>query len=120
VIDFPEPEAEDRLPAAERSLGARVPRGAEVDLALLAGTFKLAGGNIRNIAVAAAHQAPAEGRPLAMANLVRATEGEYRKLGRMVVESSSALPRSARQGSLSRRCRKRRSGSFRASSSARR
>src|SRR6266851_4367384 len=56
-------------------------------LDFLAESFKLSGGAIRNIAVAAAYAAAEAGHPLDMGDLVRATQREYTKLGRMVVES---------------------------------
>jgi ATPase family associated with various cellular activities (AAA) len=90
LIDFPEPEEEDRLLLWDRCLGPLVPRADDLDLAFLARAFKLSGGNIRNIAVAAAYFAADEDRPVRMADLVRATGREYRKLGRMVVESEFA------------------------------
>ena len=48
----------------------------------------MSGGNIRNIVVAAAYAAAEDGAPISIGHLVRATQREYRKLGRMVVESS--------------------------------
>ena len=59
----------------------------DIDLDFLARRFKISGGNIRNICVTAAYLAAAEDRPVAMADLVRATEREYRKLGRLMVEA---------------------------------
>lgn len=87
LIDFPEPEEQDRLKLWDRCLGTLAPRAPDVDLAFLARAFKLSGGNIRNIVVAAAYAAAESGQSISMGHLVRATQGEYRKLGRMVVES---------------------------------
>jgi hypothetical protein len=87
VIDFPEPEADARRQLWERCLGTRMPRGEDLDLDFLAEAFKLSGGNIRNIVVAAAYMAAESGQPVTMTNLVRATQREYAKLGRMTVES---------------------------------
>src|SRR3989454_2893577 len=87
LVDFPEPEAEYRRRLWERSLGSTMPRAADLDLDFLAESFKLSGGAIRNIAVAAAYAAAEANRPLDMGDLVRATQREYMKLGRMVVES---------------------------------
>jgi ATPase family associated with various cellular activities (AAA) len=87
LVDFPEPEEDDRLRLWERCLGEAAPREPGLDLEFLAGAFKLSGGNIRNVAMAAAYAAAEAGRPISMADLVRATQREYRKLGRMVVES---------------------------------
>jgi len=87
LIDFPEPEEADRLRLWDRCLGSHAPRAGDMDLAFLARAFKLSGGNIRNIVLAAAYMAAEAGRAISMADLVRATQREYRKLGRMVVES---------------------------------
>jgi len=53
----------------------------------MAKSFKLSGGGIRNIAVTAAYLAADADRPVGMNDLVLATQREYRKLGRMIVES---------------------------------
>jgi hypothetical protein len=87
LIDFPEPEEEDRLRLWRRCLGTAAPREPALDLEFLARAFRVSGGNIRNIVVAAAYAAAEDGAPIAMGHLVRATQREYRKLGRMVVES---------------------------------
>src|SRR6059058_3661158 len=87
LVDFPEPEEEYRRQLWERSLGTTMPRSDDLDLDFLARSFKLSGGAIRNIAVAAAYAAAEGRRPLGMGHLVRATQREYLKLGRMVVES---------------------------------
>ena len=87
LVDFPEPEEEYRRQLWERSLGTTMPRAHDLDLDFLAQSFKLSGGAIRNIAVAAAYAAAQGQRPLEMGDLVRATQREYLKLGRMVVES---------------------------------
>ena len=87
LVDFPEPEAEYRRRLWERCLGSSLPRAADLDLDFLADSFKLSGGAIRNIAVAAAYAAAESKHPLGMGDLVRATQREYVKLGRMVVES---------------------------------
>jgi hypothetical protein len=87
LVDFPEPEAEYRRRLWELSLGTTMPRTADLDLDFLAESFKLSGGAIRNIAVAGAYAAAEAGHPLDIGDLVRATQREYMKLGRMVVES---------------------------------
>jgi len=87
LVDFPEPEAQYRLELWERSLGRSAPRAGDLDLEFLAEAFKLSGGAIRNIAVAAAYAAAESDRPISMRDLVRATQREYLKLGRLCVES---------------------------------
>jgi hypothetical protein len=87
IIDFPMPEQDDRLRIWQTNLPHGLPLAADIDLDFLARAFKLSGGNIRNVAVGAAYRAAEAGRPVAMLDLVRETEREYRKLGRLVVES---------------------------------
>ena len=87
LIDFPDPEEEDRLRLWERCLGTAAPRASDVDLKFFARAFKLSGGNIRNIVLTSAYAAAQDGAPIGMAHLVLATQREYRKLGRLVVES---------------------------------
>ena len=87
IIDFPMPEVDDRLRIWRTNLSADLPLAGDLDLDFLARAFKLSGGNIRNVAVGAAYRAAAAGRSVSMLDLVRETEREYRKLGRLVVES---------------------------------
>ena len=87
LVDFPEPEHEHRLVLWERCLGRALPRSEDVDLDFLATRFRLSGGNIRNIAVSAAFLAAAEDRCVGMADLIRSTAQEYRKLGRLCTVS---------------------------------
>jgi hypothetical protein len=87
VVDFPVPEQDDRRRLWDCHLPPGVPRGGDVDLEFLAAAFKLSGGNIRNIAVTAAYLAAAADLPVGMPHLIQATEREYRKLGRMTVQS---------------------------------
>ena len=87
LIDFPVPDERMRYLLWERHLPASLPRDDSVDLKFLARAFDLPGGNIRNIALAAAFLAASEGSVLTMSTLIRATAREYRKLGRLLVES---------------------------------
>jgi len=87
IVDFPMPEAADRLRLWELHLGPALPRAGDIDLGFLARSFRMAGGNIRNVALGAAYLAADDDRAVSMLDLVRATEREYRKLGRLCVES---------------------------------
>jgi hypothetical protein len=49
---------------------------------LLARQFKLSGGNIKNIALAAAFLAAEDGDSVTMRRLLQATRREYQKLGK--------------------------------------
>ncbi len=62
----------------------------DVDIGFLATAFRLSGGDIRNVTVAAAYEAASRNEPVAMAHLVRAIGREYRKLGRFAPRRTSA------------------------------
>jgi hypothetical protein len=85
VIDFPMPEAADRRLLWDKCLGPAAPRTDDIDFDFCARQFELSGGNIRSIAVTAAYFAAVSGKPVAMLDLMRATQREYRKLGRLCV-----------------------------------
>jgi SpoVK/Ycf46/Vps4 family AAA+-type ATPase len=87
VADFPMPDAAQRLALWDRCLGTALPRAEDLDLAFCAERFELAGGSIRSCAVSAAYLAAAVGRPVTMADVIAAVRQEYRKLGRLVLES---------------------------------
>jgi hypothetical protein len=87
IVDFPMPEEEQRLRLWDLHLPPPVPRTDDIDFDFLASAFRLSGGNIRNVCVAATFLAAADDRPVAMADLVRATEREYQKLGRLTHEA---------------------------------
>jgi hypothetical protein len=53
-----------------------------VDFKLLAHEVQLAGGNIKNMALAAAFYAAAEGGDINMEHLIQAAHREYQKIGR--------------------------------------
>jgi SpoVK/Ycf46/Vps4 family AAA+-type ATPase len=87
VVDFPMPDEAARRALWDGCLGTRIPRSSEVDLGFLARSFELAGGHIRSAAITAAYLAAEAGHPVGMAELVGAVGREYRKLGRLTLES---------------------------------
>ncbi|MFN8507107.1 MAG: ATP-binding protein [Dehalococcoidia bacterium] len=87
VVDFPMPEEEDRLRIWKATIPPSLPVAADVDLAYLARQFKIAGGNIRNIVLAAAFMAAGEGETVCMGHFIRGVRREYQKLGRMVTDA---------------------------------
>lgn len=87
IAEFPMPDAEQRLALWDRCLGTEIPRDPALDLEFCAGRFELAGGSIRACAVTAAYLAAESRSPLTMDQLVTAVLQEYRKLGRLVLES---------------------------------
>ena len=90
IIDFPAPDAEYRRRIWDLALRPGLPRAADLDLDVMAQRFNLTGGNIRNVALAAAYFAAEERRPVSMADLMRATHREFLKLGRLYHQSDFA------------------------------
>ncbi len=81
IVDFPMPQRDEREALWRRNLPQRDWQEDGLDLGMLAERFRLAGGNIRNAAVAAAHLAAAEGAKLGQRHLARALVRELEKSG---------------------------------------
>ena len=87
IVDFPMPDAAQRTRLWDRSLGSLVHRADDIDLEFLGRSFELAGGGIRSAAVTAAYLAAADRGTVLMKHCILAVHREYRKLGRLLVES---------------------------------
>src|SRR5271157_423351 len=86
VIEFPMPDEAAREQIWRKHFPAEAPTK-EIDFAFLAKQFKLAGGNIRNVALAAAYAAAEDGSAIDMGHVIPAVEAEYQKQGRLVMEN---------------------------------
>jgi hypothetical protein len=86
MVEFVQPDVTERRLLWPKCLAA-VPLDEDVDLDFCARAFRLAGGDIRNIAITAACLAAAAGGLVGMPQLIRAVQLEYRKLGRLCVEA---------------------------------
>jgi len=86
TVEFPFPEATDRRRIWEQIWPDGTPRRPDLDLDFMAERFELAGGNIRNVALAAAFLAADDGRTVNMQHLLRATQREYQKMGKVIAE----------------------------------
>ena len=86
AVEFPFPDEASRRRIWEQIWPAETPRSPELDLAAMARRFELAGGNIRNIALAAAFLAADDGQNVTVNHLSRATRREYQKMGKVVAE----------------------------------
>ncbi|MFE0462527.1 AAA family ATPase [Kitasatospora sp. NPDC058965] len=84
VVEFPFPAEAERERIWRRSFPPGAPPAAEVDPAALARRFPLSGAGIRNVVLHAAYLAAAAGGPIGEAQLRRAAEREYRKLGKVL------------------------------------
>jgi SpoVK/Ycf46/Vps4 family AAA+-type ATPase len=91
TVEFPFPNEEDRHRIWERIWPQDTPRSSELDLGFMARRFELTGGNIRNIALAAAFLAADNSNIVDMTHLLHATKREYQKMGKVVSESEFEL-----------------------------
>jgi SpoVK/Ycf46/Vps4 family AAA+-type ATPase len=82
AVQFPFPEEPERLRIWRAVFPAATPRARDLDLEFMARQFKLAGGNIKNVALAAAFLAATDGGVVSMAHVIRATRRELQKMGR--------------------------------------
>ena len=84
IVHFPDPDVATRrhLWQAHLDAGATLDPCDPVDVEHLAQTVEVAGGDVRNIVLAAAYAATAQDQPLGMRHVVHAVVREYRKLGR--------------------------------------
>ena len=87
TVEFPLPDVADRRRIWERIWPAATPRDPDLDLDLLARQVEVAGGSIRNIALAGAFLAAADGGVVTMRHLLRATHREYQKMGKLLTAS---------------------------------
>jgi SpoVK/Ycf46/Vps4 family AAA+-type ATPase len=88
TIHFPFPDELSRLRIWRGIWPADLELDERADLDFLARRFKLSGGNIKNIALAAAFLAAEEGSPrVAMRHLIHATQREFQKLGKPLTDT---------------------------------
>jgi len=81
IVDFPMPDAENRLAIWTRMFPEEAPVAEDVDVSLLARQLPLSGGNIEQSIVNAAFKAAENGGVIRMSHLVAATRAELAKIG---------------------------------------
>jgi hypothetical protein len=84
TVEFPMPDVADRRRIWAQIWPAATPRDPDLDLDFLASRVDVAGGSIRNIALAGAFLAAADGGVVTMQHLLRATHREYQKMGKVL------------------------------------
>ena len=82
VVDYDEPDREERYALWRCHLPAGAPLGADVNLYELAALYPVVGGVIRNAATAAGFLAASDGTPIFQTHFVHAVRREYEKAGR--------------------------------------
>ena len=86
TVEFPFPNTDARHKIWRGIWPDDTPRDRALDFAFMARRFELSGGNIRNIALAAAFLAADNGNMVEMNHLLRATKREYQKMGKVISE----------------------------------
>ncbi|HFC12610.1 MAG TPA: ATP-binding protein, partial [Anaerolineae bacterium] len=87
AVQFPFPNVADRERIWRVTFPAETPLADDIDFALLAKRFRLAGGNIRSIVLSAAFLAAEAGdRQVSMAHILYAARREHQKIGRLIDE----------------------------------
>ena len=84
-VDFPMPGVDERRLIWQQIWPAAAPRDPALDLEFMAQRIEVSGGNIRNIALAGAFLAAANGGVVTMQHLIHATQREYQKMGKVLV-----------------------------------
>ncbi|MCL4870165.1 MAG: ATP-binding protein [Anaerolineae bacterium] len=92
AIEFPYPEVVDRERIWRVNFPGETPTAPDVDWHELARRFRLAGGNIRNVILAAAFLAAEHDEAVGMRHLLHATRREYQKMGRLIDERLFTWP----------------------------
>ena len=86
IVEFPFPDAEYRKKIWKSMFPPQTPMHKDVDFDFLARRFEIAGGSIKNIAVASAFLAAQENDIVRMKYILRATKYEFKKTGRVLLK----------------------------------
>ncbi len=92
IVEFQLPGVADRRRIWEQIWPQATPRDAGLDLDFLARRIEVAGGSIRNIALAGAFLAAADGGVVTMAHVLHATRREYQKMGKVLTAGELGGP----------------------------
>ena len=87
TLEFPFPEELDRLRIWQNIYPKETPLNENIDFNFLSRRFKMTGGNIKNVALAAAFFAANDGKIVTMEHLIRAIKREYQKIGKLCVKA---------------------------------
>ena len=91
TIHFPMPTPQNRERIWHVIWPQATPLAADIDFTLLAQRFNLAGGNIKNVALAAAFYAANNGRIVHMSHIMKAIKREYQKMGKKLSDAALQL-----------------------------
>ncbi|NIM14307.1 MAG: AAA family ATPase [Candidatus Aminicenantes bacterium] len=86
TVEFPFPEETSRRQIWKNIFPSETPLGKNIDFNFLTRNFKIAGGNIKNIALTAAFYAADDGKVVTMQHLVLAAKREFQKMGKLCLK----------------------------------
>lgn len=90
IVEFPQPDSEQRAKIWRAVFPAEVPLG-DIDWDFLAETFTLTGANIKNIALCAAFIAAQTQESIGMTHIIRALRLELSKIGHVVLQDELGI-----------------------------
>jgi hypothetical protein len=85
IIEFPFPDVNQREKIWRTMFPSKTPLAPSIDFVFLSERAQVAGGNIKNIALASAFSAAAQSQPISMKHLLGAVKQEYQKIGKPFV-----------------------------------
>jgi DNA polymerase III delta prime subunit len=86
TVEFPFPDEKQRALIWKKIFPEKAPLSDDINITFLASRFKLAGGNIKNIALSAAFYAAEESSDIGMRHIILAAKREYQKMGKLCVK----------------------------------
>lgn len=87
VINFPLPDAQQRLALWQSMFPPEMPRDGGIDFEFLAEQFELSGAAIKNAVMSAAFLAAEEEAPVSMAHILRAVRKQFSKQGKLLLKN---------------------------------
>jgi SpoVK/Ycf46/Vps4 family AAA+-type ATPase len=96
-VEFPFPDQANCLRIWQTHFPAAAPLSAEIDFSHIAREFKVAGGNIKNIALNAAFLAAADGGIITSRHIMHGTRREFEKMGKPWRDELQAVNHGARR-----------------------
>ncbi len=86
-VDFPFPDENSRLRIWQNIFPKETPLDKGIDFEYFSKSFNISGGNIKNIALAAAFYAADDGMAVTMEHMVQACKREFQKMGKLCLKS---------------------------------
>ena len=97
IVEFPFPDDNYRRQIWAVSFPAEAPLRSDIDFMALGRYIPLAGGNVKNMALAASFFAAASGGEITMTHIVDAARREFQKLGRSWMPSANLVDQTTRE-----------------------